>query len=429
MAFEAAMRGYNKLHMYRCSVEIHQRMILSGIGLNPGSYYGIVKAYTELKDFEKAVELFHEYKNMCFGTSVYSDKICTLVIKAFCKLGKASEARECLEDMKREKVPVTASLYASLISCFAGERHISAVEELLDEAESEQNLPRDPEMFLKVVMMYIDQGLLDKAFAIIDRMVNAKIRVPDCILCAIISGFSKKRGYHAGVRAYEDMHERGCQPGQVTYASAINAYYQVSLYTKAEETFAEMETRGYDKCVVAYSSMISMYSKLGRISDAMRLMAKMKSRGCPPNVWIYNTLMEMHGKTKDLKKVEKLWTEMKRKKITPDKVSFTTLISAYNKAGEYDKCMEYYVEFRTGDGSIDRVMAGIMVGVLSKCNRFDELIKLLRDMNSEGVKFDGRLFVSAMNALRDAGLGSQAKWLKESIAVTEFQQDPQDQTT
>ncbi|GLT55400.1 hypothetical protein SLA2020_285250 [Shorea laevis] len=84
---------------------------------------------------------------------------------------------------------------------------------------------------------------------------------------------------------------------------------------------------------------------------------------------------------------------MKRRKVAPDKVSYTSVISAYSKATELERCMGYYNEFRMNGGVIDRVMAGIMVGVFSRSSRVDELVKLLRDMKSEGTKLDGGFII------------------------------------
>ena len=151
----------------------------------------------------------------------------------------------------------------------------------------------------------------------------------------------------------------------------------------------------------------------------MRLLAKMKERGCEPNVWIYNSLMKMHGTANNLRQVEKLWKEIKRRKVAPDKVSYTSVncvINAYSKAKEFETCLRYYNEFRINGGEIDKVMAGIMVGVFSRSSRIDELVKLLRDMKSEGTRLDGRLYRSSMNALRDSGLQVEAKWLQEYFA-------------
>ncbi|GFZ08235.1 pentatricopeptide repeat (PPR-like) superfamily protein [Actinidia rufa] len=307
------------------------------------------------------------------------------------KSGHAFEALEFFRDMTKKGIPQDHAMYSSLICSFASIREVKVAEDLFREAESKKML-RDPAVFLKLVLMYVKEGLLEKTLEIVSTMKRVKIRVSDCIFCAIVNGFSKRRGLRAAAKVYEEMILRGCEPGQVTYASIISVYYRLGFYLQAEKQASQ--------------------------GKAMRLVAKMKERGCAPNVWIYNSLLDMHGRALNLRQVEKTWKEMKRRKILPDKVSYTSVISAYSKAREFETCMRYYDEFRINGGVIDRAMAGIMVGVFSKMSQIDELVKLLQDMKTEGTCLDERLYRSALNALRDAGLQVQAKWLQQNFGAT-----------
>ncbi|XP_056166150.1 pentatricopeptide repeat-containing protein At5g13770, chloroplastic [Syzygium oleosum] len=416
-AFNTAMRGYNKLHMYSSTIVVHERMKSIGVALDPGCYYTIMEAHMKIGDVTKVVELFREFESRRFSTTSISTRVFGVVCESLCKSRRAFEALEYFKKMKNSGIAADTKIYTSLISSFASIGEIKVAEQLFKEASEEKILLRDPDMFLKLVLMYIEEGLLEKTFQVIEAMKGMNLKVSDCILCAIVNGFSKKRGSRAAVRVYGNLISRGCKPGQVTYASVLSAYCRVGLYSRAEALFSEMETKGYDKCVVAYSSMVAMYGKRGKIREAMKLVAKMKARGCKPNVWVYNTLMEIHGRAKNLRQVDKIWKEMKRKKVAPDKVSYTSLIAAYNRAREFEMCIKFYEEFRANGGSIDRAMGGIMVGVFSKSSRIDELIRLLQDMKSEGTELDGRLYGSALNALKDAGLLVQASWFQESFGM------------
>ncbi|CBI24106.3 unnamed protein product, partial [Vitis vinifera] len=410
----SAMGGYNKLHMFSSTIAVYDRMKSAGVVPNSESYYRIMEAYIKIRDYEKVVTLFQEFESRKIDSSPFSTQIYRILCESLGKMGRAFEALEFFRDMTKKGILEDSAVYSSLICSFASIREVKVAEELFREAE-EKKILRDPEVFLKLVLMYVEEGLMERTIEIVKAMKNVKIRVSDCIFCAIVNGFAKKRGLRAAAKVYDELILQGCEPGQVTYASIINVYCRMELYSKAEMMFSEMEKKGFNKCVVAYSSMVVMYGKTGRLREAMRLVAKMKERGCKPNVWVYNSLMDMHGRVKNLRQVEKLWKEMKRKKVVPDRVSYTSVISAYSKAGDFETCMRFYHEFRMNGGVIDRVIAGIMVGIFSKSGRVDELVKLLQDMKTEGTGLDERLYRSALNALRDAGLQMQARWLQESF--------------
>lgn len=419
-AFESAMKGFNKLHMYTSTISVYELSKAAGIGLDAGCYCRVMEAYMKTRASDRVLALFKELESnsLINATTPFLGQIYRILCESLGKSGRAFEALEYFRGMIRTKgIPPDESIYTSLICSFAKIREVEEAEELFYEAES-LNMVRDPEVFLKLVLMYVEEGLVEKTMEIVSAMKRAKIRVSDCIFCAIVNGFSKRRGLRAAVKVYEDLILQGCEPGQVTYASIICVYYRLGLYLQAEKVFAEMENKGFDKCVVAYSNMIAMYGKAGKPSEAMRLVAKMKEKGCEPNVWIYNTLLDIHGKMSNTRQVEKIWKEMKRRKISPDKFSYTTVITAYSKAKDFETCMGYYEEYRINGGKIDRAMAGIMVSIFSKMSRIDKLVKLLQDMKTEGTPLDGRLYRSALNSLREAGLQVQAKWLQQSFGMT-----------
>ncbi|PHU17341.1 Pentatricopeptide repeat-containing protein, chloroplastic [Capsicum chinense] len=417
LAFDCAMKGYNKLHMYSSTVVLYERMRSAGLVLDPGCYYSIMEAHMKLGHCDKVVAIFEEFESKRVESTPHYAQIYKNLCESLGKSGRAFEALEYFRDMTKKGIQEDHSFYSILICGFASIREVNMAEELVEEAEGKRML-RDPALFLKLVLMYIEEGCMEKTLDVVATMTRVKIRVSDCIFCAIVNGFSKKRGLRSAVKVYEDLTSQGCEPGQVTYASVLNLYCRLGLYSNAETIFSEMEQKGFDKCVVAYSSMIAMYGKTGRPKDAMKLVAKMKERGCQPNVWVYNALLDIHGKVLNLRQVEKIWKEMKRRKIFPDRVSYTSIITAYSRAREFDKCLIYYQEFKLNGGRLDRAMAGIMVGVFSKMNRVDDLISLLQNMKKEGTKLDGRLQRSAFNSLRDAGLQIQAKWLQESFGAT-----------
>ncbi|KAJ6318510.1 hypothetical protein OIU76_013956 [Salix suchowensis] len=63
LAFDSAMKGYNKLHMYGSTLSVHEKMKLAGIPLDSGCYFQIMKAHHKLGDAERVVEMFNEFES------------------------------------------------------------------------------------------------------------------------------------------------------------------------------------------------------------------------------------------------------------------------------------------------------------------------------------------------------------------------------
>ncbi|WZZ30598.1 hypothetical protein YC2023_013999 [Brassica napus] len=304
---DAAMKGFNKLQMYSSTIQVFDRLKQSvGVEPSPGCYCRIMEAHERIGDSQKVVELFQEFnsKRLSF-LAKESGSIYTVLCSSLARSGRALEALEFLEEMKDKGIPQSSALYSTLIRALAEAREVVVVEKLFKDA-GEKKMLKDPEMCLKVVLMYVREGNMERTLEVVAAMRKGELKVTDCILCAIVNGFCKQRG------------------------------------------FAEA-----------------------------------------------------------------------RMKVLPDKVSYTSMISAYNRAKEFETCVELYHEFRMNRGKIDRAMAGIMVGVFSKTSRIDELMRLLQDMRVERTRLDARLYSSALNALRDAGLNSQIRWLQESFDIAQ----------
>jgi pentatricopeptide repeat protein len=416
MAFSSAMLAYNKLHMYQRTVLVYGQARVARLVLNADAYRAVMEACGALGEPDVAASLFKLYRSQKWYPSDSCDEAYAIVCDALGKAGRALDALKCLREMEADGLSPNAAVYSSVIGALADAQEIDAAEKVYREAW-ENKMLGDPDMFLKMIIMHVEAGVVEETIEIAKDMRQMGLRVTDCILSTIINGFVKRRGLKPAIRAYDKLVFVGCESGQVTYASVINVYCRLGRSDRAESVFSEMIDRGFDKCVVAYGNMISMYGKIKRASEAMRLLTLMKQKGCEPNVLVYNSLLDMHGRLGNAKEAEKIWKEMMRRKVRFDRISYTAIIYANNRAGELERCIELYQEFWETGGKVDKAMAGLMVGVFSKCSRFNELIELLKDMN--GTKMDRRLYMTVLRSLRDSGLELHVKWLQSNCTFME----------
>ncbi|KAK1684940.1 hypothetical protein QYE76_045788 [Lolium multiflorum] len=418
VCFSSALQAYNKLHMYRSTVLLYERMKAACLSVNADAYRAVMAAFGALGEPDLVASLFKQYKARKWYPSETCLETYTIACDALGRAGRALDALKCLREMEADGISPNAAIYSSVIGALADARETASSEDVYHEAWRKDML-RDPDMFLKMIIMQVETGLLEDTLGVAKDMREIGLRVTDCIMSTIVNGFVKRRGLKPAIRAYDKLIGLGCEPGQVTYASAINVYCRLGRSDRAESVFSEMIDRGFDKCVVAYGNMISMYGQIRRASDATRLLALMKQKGCEPNVWVYNSLLDMRGKLGDSRQAEKIWKEMMRRKVQPDRVSYTAIIGAFNRSGELDRCIEFYQEFKETGGKADKTLAGLVVGVFCKTSRFNELVQLLRDMKMQDIKLDRRLYTIVQNSLREAGLEVHVRWLQTYFSSVE----------
>lgn len=410
-AFNVLMRAYMKRRMYDRTISVYRRMIMKGVPPDVDSYCFVMTILRNAGEWGRVVGVYKEMK----AKGIKPNRVAySILADTFGKWGRPSEALAVLREMQEAGIKPDRIFYNSLIHACAVAKMVDKAQEIFEDARVGGCL-KDPIVFSTMVLMYVDCGLCEQAFEVVKLMKEMDIKITDCILCAIVNGYAKKRGPDATVKVFKQLVSLGCRPGQVTYASMINVYTQLGMYATAESLLCEMQMKGFKKCVVAYSNLIAVYGKLGNVDASLRVFHSMKEAGCVPNTWVYNSLIYMYSRVKNLDQVEKLLNEMRGMCIVPDKVTYTSVIAAYNKDGQFDKAISLFYEYKKDGGNVDRPMAGIMVNAFSKSNRVDELLRLLKDIHTAGLELDYRLHRSALNALLDSGLHEHVRWFIRSF--------------
>ncbi|CAN6456822.1 unnamed protein product [Victoria cruziana] len=415
-AFASAMKGYNELHMYGCTVSLYDRMVSFKITPDFLCYRLVLEALEHSDDTDKAARVFEEVRSRGLGSSREAKPIYLAFCQTLARSGRATEGVEILREMESSRVEPDHRFYACLIPSFVTGGKQREAEALLNESLAKGHAPKDQTVFLRLVSSRIDSDSPEKAMEIVAAAKNADVMLTDCVLSVVVGGHGRRRGPRAAVDAFDQLTSLGLRPGQVTYAMAVAACARLGLTVRAESLLAEMQAAGYDKCVFAYASLIRLYGREGRPGDALRVLGVMKARGCRPNVWVYNALLDVYGRGGNVRQAERLWNEMRVRKVRPDRASYTSLIGAYARVKDYDACVRVYSEFKARGGRLDRTLAAVMVGVLSKSTRVDQLmIRFLGDVKDHGVGLDARLYRSTLYALKDAGLQSYLKRFLQSF--------------
>ena len=73
--------------------------------------------------------------------------------------------------MKKRGV-IDYSIYSTLICSFASLREVDVAEKLLIESKR-KSVIKDPEVYFKLVLMYVEEGLMEKTLEVVETMENA----------------------------------------------------------------------------------------------------------------------------------------------------------------------------------------------------------------------------------------------------------------
>lgn len=174
LVFVSAMRGYNRLHMYRSTVSVFERMKRTKLVVVSRCYLHAMEAYMRIGDCDKVVQLFQELETRTgksLNSGSYFSQIYAILCQSLGQSGRAFEALKYFRDLN-EKGIVNDSIYSSLICSFASLREVDMAEGLLREAQSKTML-KDPELYFKVVLMYVEEGLLERTLEVVQEMKNS----------------------------------------------------------------------------------------------------------------------------------------------------------------------------------------------------------------------------------------------------------------
>lgn len=81
-------------------------------------------------------------------------------------------------------------MYFILICVLVEVCEVMVVEKLFKEV-GEKKMLKDLEMCLKVVLMYVREGNMERILEVVVVMRKGELKVIDCIFCVIVNGFCK----------------------------------------------------------------------------------------------------------------------------------------------------------------------------------------------------------------------------------------------
>ncbi|KAK7849450.1 small ribosomal subunit protein mL104 (rPPR9)-like [Quercus suber] len=192
------------------------------------------------------------------------EKICDLLVKAWCVDGKLDEAKRLAGEMYRGGFEIGISTYNAILDCVC-------------------KLCRDKDPFR--LDLEAEKVLVEMDVHGVPRNVET--------FNVLIGNLCKLRRTEDAMKLFHRIGEWGCYPDDATFLVLIRSLYQAARVEEGDEMIDRMRSAGFvsklDK--KAYYGFLKILCGIERIDHAMSVFKKMKEDGCEPGIKTYDLLM------------------------------------------------------------------------------------------------------------------------------------------
>ncbi|CAN4095001.1 unnamed protein product [Withania somnifera] len=243
--------------------------------------------------------------------------------------------------------------------------------QLLFDTMIEEGLEPTPELYTTLVGAYCRSNIIDKAFTILQRMIELPY----------------------------------CQPDVYTYSILVKACVDASRFDLVDSLYEQMAERSIVPNTVTQNIVLSGYGKAGKYEEMEKVLSGMlESTDSKPDIWTMNTILSLFGNKGQIETMERWYEKFRSYGIEPETRTFNILISAYGKKRMYDKMssvMEYMRKLSfpwTTSTYNNAIEAFSDVGDAKQMEYTFDL------MRAEGVKADTKTFCCLIRGYANAGL-------------------------
>ncbi|KAD4982856.1 hypothetical protein E3N88_19527 [Mikania micrantha] len=230
LSFNAAMRSYNKLHMYSSAVKVFDVMSSSAVkvyedlvadGCDPGqvTYASVLNVYFRLGLYDKAEEVFWEMDNKGFDKCVvaYSS-----MISMYGKVNRIRDAMRLLARMKERGVELNVWIYNSILDMHGKVLNLKQVEKIWKEMKR-RKVVADKVSYTSVINAYSKAREFDTCMKYYYEYRLNGGRVDRAMGGIMVGVFSKVSRVDELVKLLQDMKSEGTGLDVRLYRSSLNA--------------------------------------------------------------------------------------------------------------------------------------------------------------------------------------------------------------
>ncbi|CAK9252120.1 unnamed protein product, partial [Sphagnum jensenii] len=258
----------------------HEQIIETGCNSDVFVGSSLVDMYAKCGSMEDAERVF----NKMLSQDVV---IWTTMILGYVKCGQGSKALELFQQMQQE-APMT--LVGVLNACAS----VVALEEGRRAHDWVIKSGWDSNVFVgnSLIDMYTTCGSLEDALKVFNKMPSRDVVTWN----AIIGGYAIHGHGKEALQQFEQMHEEGVQPDDITFFCLLSACSHSGLVDEGLRCYSSMSTVYMISANLEhYTCMVDLLGRAGHLHEAENML---KAMPCKPNAGVWRALLgacRIHG--------------------------------------------------------------------------------------------------------------------------------------
>ncbi|KAL8139572.1 hypothetical protein V2J09_005593 [Rumex salicifolius] len=305
----------------RTGIEIHSRIIKSGMGLHSFVGSALVDMYCKCSMMDEALKLHNriDHQNMVSWNAI---------ISGYSWQDKDEEAQMLFSLMLDKGVEPDNFTYATVLDTCANLAAVGLGRQIHGQI-IKQELQSDTFITSALVDMYSKCGNMQDS-----RLMFEKARTRDFVTWnAVLCGYAYNGFAKEALEVFERMQLENVRPNHATFVSVLRACGHMGLVERGLHYFNLMKEYGLNPQLDHYACMVDILGRCGRISEALKLIDEMPFE---PDDIIWRTLLSVCKIRGNVTVAEKAANSIMQ--LDPGDSSVYILLNGiYADAGMWDK--------------------------------------------------------------------------------------------
>merc|ERR1719379_2422151 len=201
-----------------------------------------------------------------------------------------------------------------------------------------------------------------------------------CMVEAVVSNGDTEGAYEL-IHQMQDDEQCRESLNAVIYCSVLKGFAREKKLERAWDVYKEMERRNVEVSIVTFNTIIDACARCGRMDQVSRVQEDMARSGVPPNLITYSSLIKGHCRMGDVQTSFDILRCMKREgNVHPDEIMYNSLLDGCAQNSLVDEGLKLLEEMQSEGVKPSNFTLSILVKLMSRSRNLDGAFAIVEDI-------------------------------------------------